>query len=104
MGLMGLLMACYGGLRGILSGLTKSTNHPSGACRTTNATNLVTVSNTSSRPHNVLGNVTESYMAVCVNWGSLFSVSLDRALVFGAYIRAPDFQMVRDLFGCQRKP
>ena len=29
MGLMGLIMACYGGLWGILSGLTKSTDHPS---------------------------------------------------------------------------
>ena len=29
MGLMGLLMAYYGGLQGILSGLTKSTDHPS---------------------------------------------------------------------------
>ena len=29
MGLMGLLMACYEGLWGILSGLTKSTDHPS---------------------------------------------------------------------------
>ena len=29
MGLMGLLMAPYGGLKGILSGLTKSTDHPS---------------------------------------------------------------------------
>ena len=29
MGLIGLLMACYGGLYGILSGLTKSTDHPS---------------------------------------------------------------------------
>ena len=29
MGLMGLLMACYGGLWGILSGLIKSTDHPS---------------------------------------------------------------------------
>ena len=29
MGLMGLLMACYGGLWGILHGLTKSTDHPS---------------------------------------------------------------------------
>ena len=29
MGLRGLLMACYGGLGGILSGLTKSTDHPS---------------------------------------------------------------------------
>ena len=28
MGLIGLLMACYGGLYGILSGLTKSTDHP----------------------------------------------------------------------------
>ena len=26
---MGLIMACYGGLWGILSGLTKSTDHPS---------------------------------------------------------------------------
>ena len=26
---MGLLMACYSGLYGILSGLTKSTDHPS---------------------------------------------------------------------------
>ena len=30
MGLMGLLMASYGGLWGILSALTKSTDHPSG--------------------------------------------------------------------------
>ena len=29
MGLMGLLVAYYGGLLGILSGLTKSTDHPS---------------------------------------------------------------------------
>ena len=29
MGLMGLIMACYLGLYGILSGLTKSTDHPS---------------------------------------------------------------------------
>ena len=29
MGLMGLLMAYYGGLRGIKSGVTKSTDHPS---------------------------------------------------------------------------
>ena len=29
MGLMGLLMAYYGGLQGILSGLAKSTDHPS---------------------------------------------------------------------------
>ena len=29
MGLMGLLMAYYGGLEGILSGLAKSTDHPS---------------------------------------------------------------------------
>ena len=29
MGLVGLLMAYYGGLWGILSGLTKSTDHPS---------------------------------------------------------------------------
>ena len=29
MGLMGLLMACYVALQGILSGLTKSTHHPS---------------------------------------------------------------------------
>ena len=29
MGLMGLLMAYYGGLQDILSGLTKSTDHPS---------------------------------------------------------------------------
>ena len=28
MGLMGLIMACHGGLQGILSGLTKSTDHP----------------------------------------------------------------------------
>ena len=26
---MGLIMVCYGGLWGILSGLTKSTDHPS---------------------------------------------------------------------------
>ena len=26
---MGLIRACYGGLKGILSGLTKSTDHPS---------------------------------------------------------------------------
>ena len=26
---MGLIMACYGGLWGILSGLTESTDHPS---------------------------------------------------------------------------
>ena len=26
---MGLAMACYGGLQGILTGLTKSTDHPS---------------------------------------------------------------------------
>ena len=26
-------MACYGGLKGILSGLTKSTDHPSGECK-----------------------------------------------------------------------
>ena len=32
MGLMGLLMACYGGLKGILTGLTKSTDHPSRSC------------------------------------------------------------------------
>ena len=31
MGLIGLLMASYGGLEGILSGLTKSTDHPSRA-------------------------------------------------------------------------
>ena len=29
MGLLGLVMACYLGLYGILSGLTKSTDHPS---------------------------------------------------------------------------
>ena len=29
MGLMGLIRAYYGGLQGILSGLTKSTDHPS---------------------------------------------------------------------------
>ena len=29
MGLMGLLMANYAGLKGILDGLTKSTDHPS---------------------------------------------------------------------------
>ena len=29
MGLIGLIMASYGGLYGILSGLTKSTDHPS---------------------------------------------------------------------------
>ena len=29
MGLVGLIMACYGGLWGILTGLTKSTDHPS---------------------------------------------------------------------------
>ena len=29
MGLMGLLMACYGGSQEILSGLTKSNDHPS---------------------------------------------------------------------------
>ena len=28
MGTMGLLLASYGGLEGILSGLTKSTDHP----------------------------------------------------------------------------
>ena len=27
MGLIGLLMSCYGGLQGIVSGLTKSTDH-----------------------------------------------------------------------------
>ena len=30
-GLMGLSMACYVGLRGVLSGLTKSADHPSSA-------------------------------------------------------------------------
>ena len=29
MGLIGLVMAFYGGLQGILTGLTKSTDHPS---------------------------------------------------------------------------
>ena len=29
MGLMGLVMACYGGLPGLLTGVTKSTDHPS---------------------------------------------------------------------------
>ena len=29
MGLIGLIMACFGGLQGILIGLTKSTDHPS---------------------------------------------------------------------------
>ena len=29
MGLMGLIRAYYGGLQGILSGLAKSTDHPS---------------------------------------------------------------------------
>ena len=29
MGLIGLVMASYGGLEGILTGLTKSTDHPS---------------------------------------------------------------------------
>ena len=29
MGLIGLIMACYGDLYGILTGLTKSTDHPS---------------------------------------------------------------------------
>ena len=29
MGLIGLIMASYGGLEGILTGLTKSTDHPS---------------------------------------------------------------------------
>ena len=33
MGLMGLLMASYGGLWGILNGLTKSTDHPSKALK-----------------------------------------------------------------------
>ena len=28
MGLIGLIMACYGGLKGILTGLTKSADHP----------------------------------------------------------------------------
>ena len=31
MDLMGLLMAYYGGLKGMLSGLSKSTDHPSTA-------------------------------------------------------------------------
>ena len=30
-GLIGLIMACYDGYRGILTGLTKSTDHPSSA-------------------------------------------------------------------------
>ena len=29
MGLIGLIMASYGGLQGILAGLTESTDHPS---------------------------------------------------------------------------
>ena len=32
MGFMGLIMACYLGLYGILSGLTKSTDHPCMLC------------------------------------------------------------------------
>ena len=31
MGLMGLVMTFYGGILGILAGLTRSTAHPSGA-------------------------------------------------------------------------
>ena len=33
MGLIGLIRAYYGGLLGILSGLTKSTDHPSGGLK-----------------------------------------------------------------------
>ena len=33
MGLMGLAMACHGGLWGIVTGLTKSTDHPSDVAR-----------------------------------------------------------------------
>ena len=41
MGLLGLLMAYYGGLWGILSGLTKSTDHASSRSRVPFTTNTM---------------------------------------------------------------
>ena len=58
MGLMGLIRASYGGLEGILTGLTKSTDHPSGEI---GALQHQAPKGPSSRP----------YVGGCQNWDPL---------------------------------
>ena len=103
-GLIGLIMACYLGLFGIPSGLTKSTDHPN-VCK---QSCKIQVCRYSAQPPEAVGSVSATVSVAPSShpaFGSLF-MSLPKRAVDGVRClqRYPKPSLWRLLPGCQKMP